>query len=106
MTKLIEGSVEHGTVLAFNRYKEMLEAKGFKPVNHTQDEIGGDPTHPEHLLWMCIECPKHITLLGHGFSVDKFSRWLGYVQGCMISRKFTTVEAERNITRPWFTGKE
>lgn len=32
----------------------------------------------------------------------KLNRWLGYVQGVLIERKRTTVEAERNYTRPLF----
>lgn len=32
----------------------------------------------------------------------KANRWLGYIQGCMIERGFTTVEEERNWTRPLF----
>ncbi len=40
----------------------------------------------------------------------KANRWLGYIQGCMIERGYTTVEEERNWTRPLFRpldfGKE
>lgn len=32
----------------------------------------------------------------------KLSRWLGYVQGVLIERGATTVEAERDWTRPLF----
>jgi hypothetical protein len=32
----------------------------------------------------------------------KLNRWLGYIQGCLIERGYTTVEAERNWTRPLF----
>ncbi len=33
---------------------------------------------------------------------DKLNRWLGFVQGILIVQGFTTVEAERNFTRPLF----
>jgi hypothetical protein len=49
---------------------------------------------------MCEHCLKNISLAS-GMSVDKFSRWLGFVQGVMIMRKFTTVKEERDWTRPW-----
>lgn len=32
----------------------------------------------------------------------KLNRWLGYIQGCMIERGYTTVQAERDWTRPLF----
>ncbi len=32
----------------------------------------------------------------------KLSRWLGYVQGVLIDKRITTVEAERDWTRPLF----
>jgi hypothetical protein len=32
----------------------------------------------------------------------KLNRWLGYIQGVLIEREFTTVEEERNFTRPLF----
>jgi hypothetical protein len=32
----------------------------------------------------------------------KLNRWLGYIQGCLIDRGHTTVQAERDWTRPLF----
>lgn len=32
----------------------------------------------------------------------KLNRWLGYIQGCLIERGETTVEVERDWTRPLF----
>lgn len=37
-----------------------------------------------------------------GLPVPKLCRWLGYIQGVLIERGFTTVEDERNWTRPLF----
>jgi hypothetical protein len=34
--------------------------------------------------------------------VPKLCRWLGYIQGVLIERGYTTVEAERDWTRPLF----
>lgn len=32
----------------------------------------------------------------------KLNRWLGYIQGCLIERGATTVDDERDWTRPLF----
>lgn len=37
-----------------------------------------------------------------GYPIPKLCRWLGYIQGVLIERGFTTVEAERDWTRPLF----
>lgn len=34
--------------------------------------------------------------------IDKLSRWLGYVQGIAIERGLSTVQRERDYTRPLF----
>ena len=37
-----------------------------------------------------------------GMPVAKLCRWLGYIQGVLIERGITTVQAERDWTRPLF----
>lgn len=37
-----------------------------------------------------------------GLPVPKLCRWLGYIQGVLIERGLTTVEAERDWTRSLF----
>lgn len=37
-----------------------------------------------------------------GYPIPKLCRWLGYIQGVLIERGATTVEAERDWTRPLF----
>jgi hypothetical protein len=92
---------DEGTVKAFEHYRDMIRARGFKPVNETEYP-GGDPTSPGHLLWMCEHCIPLVRSDGYGMSVDKYSRWLGFIQGCLIMHGWTTVQAERDRTRPWF----
>ncbi len=99
---MAEGTVDHGSWTAFCFYQDMLEAKGFKPVNHT--ETDGDSLSPEHLLWMCHTMRKTIENSNSAFPVDKYSRWLGFVQAGLIANKFTDVEQERNRTRTWVGG--
>lgn len=101
LPKPIYEPTDQGSIRAFTHYKELLERK-YKPVNHTEIH-NGDPTHPEHLLWMCLYCIPRIRDDGLGFAPEKYSRWLGYIQGCLICQGFTTVQAERDRTRPWFT---
>lgn len=98
-------NIELGTLKAVDRYIDMLEAKGIKPDNCTLDDTK-DPTSLPHILWMCKELKmKIMPYSGHGFSVDKFSRWLGFIQGILISKGLTTVRAERDVTRSWFTSQ-
>jgi len=37
-----------------------------------------------------------------GLPVPKLCRWLGYIQGVLIARGYTSVEKERDWTRPLF----
>jgi hypothetical protein len=92
---------DEGSILCFERYRDILKEKKFSPVNHTEIQ-DGDPTSEEHLLWMCEYCIPRVRDDGMGMTVDKYSRWLGYIQGCLIMRGYTTVEKERNKTREWF----
>lgn len=89
--------IEKATISTLKAYKAILVLKGAKPVDNTKLE-NGDTTSHDHLLWMIEHCLKRIPA---GMSVDKYSRWLGYIQGVLVCRKITTVENERNRIRPW-----
>lgn len=93
---------ELGSVRAFEHYRDLLRSKRIVSRNHTEI-LDGDPTSLEHLLWMCEYCIPLVRSDGRGMSVDKYSRWLGFIQGCLIMHGWTTVQAERDRTRPWFT---
>ncbi len=47
----------------------------------------------------CVEGPEQLP-------VEKLLRWLGYIQGVLIERSMTSVEIERNWTRPLFRPLE
>jgi hypothetical protein len=46
-------------------------------------------------------CKKGIEKIDE-LPIDKLSRWLGYVQGVIIERGLSSVEEERNFSRPLF----
>ena len=99
---------DEGSLRAFEHYRDLLIGMGY--VAHNEAELPahfeeGDPTDPRHLLWMCEHCVNQVRDDGKGFNVAKYSRWLGYVQGCLISQGITTVKEERNRTRPWFADQ-
>ena len=96
--------VDEGSRRAFEYYGDLLRKKGIKSVNHTLI-ADGDPTSLEHVLWMCEHCEPQVRDDAHGFNPAKYSRWLGFIQGCIIMHGLTTVEAERNRTRPWFADQ-
>lgn len=52
-------------------------------------------TEPCHLRWM-------LSIIRDGYAGEKSHRWLGFIQGVMISTGITTVQAERDFTRPYF----
>lgn len=95
MTTLVEGNI-----LAFKRYKQMLEDRKIKPEDHASKD---NPLVLPHALWMCNNALDYYKHYPNSYPLDKFSRWLGFVQAILVLHKVTTVEMERNITRPWFT---
>lgn len=93
-----------------------LEGKGFdtlpmipvEVINHyialipngVHPEYKPDPgTGAGHLRWMLDE------LLEKPMPAGKANRWLGFIQGCLICRGVTTVQAERDFTRSFFAGE-
>mgnify|MGYP001224219861 CR=1 FL=1 len=76
-----------------SRYDGMLAPLGFRA------ECAPEPgTGFGHLRWMLSE-------IGRVMPTRKADRWLGFVQGIIIDRGFTTVTAERDFTRPFFNRK-
>lgn len=69
------------------RYRDML-------AHNYRDSGNGDA------LWIFVHEFMHGCL--DGLPIPKLCRWLGYIQGVLIERGITTVEAERDWTRPLF----
>ena len=57
-------------------------------------------TSADYELWFFLR--QFGYSIGPRMPLMKLNRWLGYIQGCLIERGYTTVEAERNWTRPLF----
>ena len=57
------------------------------PVNVHKDTGAG------HLQWMLDK------ILSQGMSNDKANRWIGYVQGCLVTHGITDVEAMKALNR-------
>ncbi len=70
-------------------------SKGISPR-----QIETEPTAIAHLLWMLQQI-----IGGHLSSETKENRWLGYVQGILVSRELISVHAERDRTREIFNGE-
>lgn len=73
-----------------DRYQAMIWSTG---ITAPMQEPEGKSFN--HLLWM-IEEMRTMTDPG------KWMRWLGFVQGMLISHGLTTVREERDFTRPFF----
>lgn len=85
-------SVHDATKLLFERYAAMLEGV---VDNHPDPDR---PTGLKNARWMCATALEQID----AFPVDKLSRWLGFVQGILTVEGITTVNAERDFSRPLF----
>lgn len=95
-----------GTLMAFERYQKMLDDHKITAQDLSSERISYRelPRMLPHAKWMCETAIKKIK--EGSFSFDKSSRWLGFVQAIMIFNGLTSIEDERNITRPWFNIKE
>lgn len=80
--------VQKASKKLFKRYK-----KAFKSLKKKNKET-------KHLIWMCKTADKNIKT----WSIDKTSRWLGFIQCSAINNKKLnmTIESERDFSRPLF----
>lgn len=97
--------IETATLQAFAFYKNLLESHNVVPANQSTLDFASLPEADRlaHALWMCDEI---LDKRNAHYSIDKRSRWLGFVQAILIcSKKINvTVASERERTRPWFTN--
>ena len=89
----MEVNIDGAIAKLFQQHIEMLNDRNITPKNLVDD----DPLSLEHAHWMAIEA-----LRGHtkeGWSLDKVSRWQGYIQAVLVMHKISSVDQERDITR-------
>lgn len=100
-------TIENGTKMAIERYRDLLYSKGItNPINLSEIKQFNELSRRDqqcHALWMC----EHLlSKEAKDFSIDKKSRWLGFIQALLILHGLTSIKNERNITRPWLTGAQ
>lgn len=66
--------------------------------NVTYDEEDKKETSIANISWMC----RTAAINCQNWPIDKLSRWLGFIQACLVFHGLTTVEEERKVTRPLF----
>lgn len=59
----------------------------------THDEHAEETSIP-YLMWMCHEIINH-----KRWDESKAHRWIGYIQGAMVAKGWTTVEIEQDRIR-------
>lgn len=74
-----------------DRYIDLLEPH----VSFCEPDPG---TSTFHLRWMLDQ-------LHYMKDMDKANRWLGFIQGVLVMRGYTTVREERDFTRPFFKNE-
>ncbi len=77
-----------------DRYSDILKRQNASLA------IDPDGRHLGHLLWMLEE------IRTCSVTNDKAHRWLGYIQGRMVSVNLISVMEERDFTRSFFTKSE
>ena len=87
-----QAPIADATRVLFERYASIIEEAGPDTLS-TDPRLGLD-----NLLWLCREGAKKV----HELPIDKTSRWLGFVQGCLAMRGLVTVDGERDASRPLF----
>jgi hypothetical protein len=86
MSEILSTFVMQENIIAM-AYADYLAEK-LKKVNANDDGLHNDLT-VKHLLWMCEKIKVG------DMSITKSNRWIGYIQGVMITRGFSTVLEER-----------
>ena len=83
----------------FGRYYDLIQAQ----LDAEAEFSGGEVPHRldlRNLLWLCEEGKD--AMITNSMPLDKASRWLGFVQGCLAMRGLIDVDTERDFSRPLF----
>lgn len=82
------------------RYNQILINNSNETAVYKIEPLFGDETNVKHLLWMLQEIEMNTEQ-----TLTKKHRWLGFVQGVIIAKGWTTVAEERDATRELFNGE-
>lgn len=85
-------ATRNATADLFKRYLDICLA---------QDASGEDPESRlsiANLIWICARGAE----MRDELPLDKLSRWLGFVQGCLLMRGIIDTDEERDHSRPLF----
>lgn len=90
---MMSDQVRSATLVLFARYEALIRQE------QRAAEASEDPRLSlDNLVWLC-ERAREPDL---GLPLDKISRWLGFVQGCLAMRGLISVDEERDLSRPLF----
>lgn len=91
-----EHRVYTATLIMVERYRSWMNRANIHPE---QSEDGTGINHAHYLLNIMH---YNLTRGGEDFDLWKANRWLGFIQHEIILGGWTTVEEERNYSRPFF----
>lgn len=90
MTGHKEDPVAEASTTLFHRYLTIIDKQADDPLeSHPRLSLG-------NLRWMCTQGIQD----AHNLPLDKISRWLGFIQGCLAMRNLADVDEERTVSRP------
>ena len=82
-----------------NRYRyKCIQLLPPNAILEIKQEVGNE-TSPQHLIWMLQQIQSDDSM-----SSTKRHRWLGYIQGILVSKQSFSVQDEREYTRDIFNG--
>jgi hypothetical protein len=88
--ELLHNHLVYAHRILFKRYLAMCES--------VVNDVYTGRLSIENAKWMCRTGIENVET----FPIDKLSRWLAFVQTGLIFRGVTTVDAERDYSRPLF----
>lgn len=77
-------------------YRQWMHDKGLVPILYPTGPNDGAPWDFPHLAYMCDNATEILIPSG---KTDKAMRWLGFIQGVLVSRKLFTLEEVRGHSR-------
>lgn len=80
----------------FQFYRRWMHERMLVPLNYLPGPNSSEPWDFMHLAYMCDEATTGLIPDG---KIDKASRWLGFIQGVLVTRKLFTFEEVKSHSR-------